>query len=971
MLQCIQSVLKKVSALFLIFFYLYVICSPSYADDVPEGFYAYTLENGLELYVQEDFTVPAMSFTYACKAGWQRQNKENAGFFELYSRLFWQSSVSDEFSYARAGANALSSRCAQLQSVYSFTAAAQTFALATAVLAANLKHPSFSDNAVRTEFNTLKTEIKAWAESPAGFINDTVNTQLFSRFPWKKSFGADPAVFADNNIEQIRQKLLYISRTWYVPEQSALFISGPVAAHIVLDTVKKEFSDWERGYTQGKVGAFADTKTQNTPNVQAKPSRSGRFVLVSKDFSSDFIQAAIQYTAPQPGADSTYAAAAWAAAEILQAKLAALQLNNVSASFIADGAESRLSVQALFEARTITKKTGPAGPVQNLSDTLNKAMQYITENDLNAAKEKAVLVRSQVFGGTENFIETLCEQWAYGGTEYFFSWQQNVRNLGIEQIKAVFAEPWTFMLIDPDLHKIYAKKLSQNAWQTLTKDNGTWYAKQIKKVQKKKQSAAKTASNADSLQTDETVINEQKAHRIIEQYAEYTKSLLKTHSLPSGIPLTLQEIPNSAWTVCILNISGGELKHDCAQKGLEAVALQNLAKVIEEKFILLYTRSALTYMPKIDTETGLTSSSLSIVCTAQDTETVVQTLCTSLQAHDILISQADELYLAQTYNQKMQRASLDYQLYAQAMKTVFGGTAAEDFFAESTHFSANVGYEEIRHACVSLFENAQIGFILCGAFPKNIHESIKTWLTNLPVAQANGGQKAEPPVPVLSPGEQTVRLRHVFLTDIPAEFAGPRPSKLIPTSDFSDPAHVYFKSPASGSAEEPVFAALLYELAERLTEYFQNQKTSAAQSAEAISGTGKYPVSSLRFSKVKSKDGIKKALAQCAAQLQSELQNPLLNDTNENTAKTSKNSAALLVRTIKNRYTGIASASMQTLLSRARLIAQGIEDNGNPALYIDRLSSLEQADEQQMASVFQKYFVLPDFFWVFSADTKD
>jgi len=184
--------------------------------------------------------------------------------------------------------------------------------------------------------------------------------------------------------------------------------------------------------------------------------------------------------------------------------------------------------------------------------------------------------------------------------------------------------------------------------------------------------------------------------------------------------------------------------------------------------------------------------------------------------------------------------------------------------------------------------------------------------------------------------------------------------KIDPLKSAAQNAQMYYtkyKKAASGSAEEPVFAALLYELAERLTEYFQNKKTSAAQSAEAISGTGKYPVSSLRFNKVKSKEGIKKALAQCAAQLQSELQNPLLDDTNENTAKTSKNSAALLVRTIKNRYTGIASASMQTLLSRARLISQGIEDNGNPALYIDRLNSLEQADEQQMASVFQKYFV--------------
>ena len=75
------------------------------SDFLPENFYSYKLENGLELYVQEDFTIPALKVEYVTKAGTARQQKDTAGFFRLYSALFWQNAVPGIRAYEREGAN--------------------------------------------------------------------------------------------------------------------------------------------------------------------------------------------------------------------------------------------------------------------------------------------------------------------------------------------------------------------------------------------------------------------------------------------------------------------------------------------------------------------------------------------------------------------------------------------------------------------------------------------------------------------------------------------------------------------------------------------------------------------------------------------------------------------------------------------------------------------------------------------------
>uniref|UniRef100_UPI00298E2414 hypothetical protein n=1 Tax=Treponema sp. TaxID=166 RepID=UPI00298E2414 len=48
----------------------------------------FVLENGLSVYILEDFSSALVRVEFSAKAGFSSQSPENAGFFPLYTRLF-------------------------------------------------------------------------------------------------------------------------------------------------------------------------------------------------------------------------------------------------------------------------------------------------------------------------------------------------------------------------------------------------------------------------------------------------------------------------------------------------------------------------------------------------------------------------------------------------------------------------------------------------------------------------------------------------------------------------------------------------------------------------------------------------------------------------------------------------------------------------------------------------------------------
>ena len=951
-----KSVLRALTALCLFFA---AHSATAQSDFLPENFYSYKLENGLELYVQEDFTVPALKVEYVTKAGTARQQKDTAGFFRLYSALFWQNAVPGIRAYEREGANGFSAECASSQSRYGFTVPVQSFEKVLALFASALKQPKFSDSAIRNEFESLKSESASYASSAGGFINAAVDAQVLSRSPWKKDSFLQSALFAKMNTEAARQKLSRIARIWYVPNQSALFVSGPLNAQTVLDTVKKELADWEYAFY-----APPDTDRIDAPQTPDAPKTSnaqgGRFVLVSDDFSKDFNQALIQYTAPSFGADNLHSAAAWAAAEILRQKQNLLDpaQGETDVSFSADGADSRISVQALFPASLHAKKDNPADNIEALLNAVNKAVQNISEGDLVEAQTRTRFLQAQALKGPESFIRALSANWAYGGAEYFFEWPKSVQSLTLQQVTDVFTPPWIFLLVHTSQYNLYEKRFAKDGWTVIKQGKKSAGASSAQTTKNRTENRSKNQAEADGAKPERT--------NAAEAYAAYTESLAERFTLSSGIRVSVQKLPNTAWVCFILNIRGGELKYGFEKKGLESLAVQNLAQTLRQKIAETPAGKALRDISEIDTNTELFSARLSFTCPTENLPLLTDFLSASLQKNDVSLAQADELYFTEAFNRRSQDISPDNQLQKAAMETFFGAGASAPLFASADKLLPSVTYEEIRNACLSLYDPEKIDIILCGDVPQYIRKTLESRFGKEAIKPLSEQHKIAYTKtsfePAFTEGEQTVRLRHVFLSDIPADQAGERPAKLIPTTDFSDPALLYLKSPEFGTKEAAVFSALMHEIAERLTQKFQSAQNAPALSVRAHTDAEPFFLASLYFSKVKSKSRLQKAYKDCLREFSSELK--------ELQKPKPKTTAREFCDGITGRYAGAVSHSFMTLESRADLMRQGAEYADNPSYYIEEMRILGDTGVQDFESVFSAYIEKAKVFWLFSADTK-
>ncbi len=908
-----------------------------FSHTTPSGFYSYKLENGLELYVQEDFTVPSMSIEYISKAGTGRQSEQTTGFFELYSRLFWKNAVTGKVSYEMIGAGEYTAQNGFSQSRYSFVLPASQFDTGMSLFSNDLQNTRFKDADIQAEYNLLKQEVSTWASSIPGFINASVDAKIFSEAPWTKDSGVYPALFNSYSLEEIRYQLAVITDTWYVPDQSALFITGPLTSSTILSIVSKYLSSWESSYSIGNDSIAQKSKSavynQDEKNQQL-------YVLVSSDFSKDYIQSVIQYTSQGLGASNTFSATSWTAAEIMQKKLLEAGMTNTDTSFIADASDSRIIIQTLFDAQSLNDDTDISLMVPGFANIVKSTAQLFNERDLQEAKNRATLFRNDAYTTSANFIEAVAANWAYGGIEYFFEWPEAVQNVTLDEVKQSYNKPWIFVLVHTDIYAKNQERFRSFGYEEITKNSAFWYT---------------TAENhSNNVMQIEPVLPE----GAILEYSNFTKSLMKEYTLTSGIPVVTQHIPSTPWSSLLVTIEGGSIIHGKLKRGTEDIAIINLKNVIDRKLSDSYFLGEIKTVPIIDNNTDIYSSYINVVCLSEDLPSIMRIVSNTIRESSISIANADELFISSAYNWRLESGSLEYQLYAAAMETLYGGTEAEGLFNANTELLLQADFKDIKLATELIYDPNRISLVITGNISNTLEADAEKYFGKegfYPIEKEYRVSLVEEQKPIFSPFEQIVRLRHTFLTDVPASLAGDRPTKLIPTTDFSDPAQLYFEVPSFDYKEQALFNALLYEVADRVTNDFQSKKNPSALSVSVVPGKGTYPVSSLRFSKVKSRVSLKNLIENTFEAIVNEL--------------SQKDNQKLLV-TIKSRYTRIISRDMQTLSDRGHLIQQGILESNNPSRYLELYGVVETADHEALLNVFNRFLDDGEFFWLFSADTN-
>jgi zinc protease len=278
-----------------------------------------------------------------------------------------------------------------------------------------VRFPSFDENEFAGEKEVVIGELDRHMSEPGYYLNHAMLERLYNKYPTRKMPEGTRETVAAATTEQMR----LIQSRYYVPNNSALVITGDVNPDIVFAMADQLFGDWARG----------EDPFVKFPMVEHPPLEKSEGVIVEQPVQNVFVQ--LGWQGPSIGKDD----AATYAADVF--------------SFIIQQPDSRFQ-RALVDSGLAAgvgfgyysqKNTGPIQAV--LSTTPDKAKAavkalygeiakfdtpgYFTDEELENAK---TLLEADDLYSREKLTEyghTLAFWWSTSGIDYFRGYHKNLR----------------------------------------------------------------------------------------------------------------------------------------------------------------------------------------------------------------------------------------------------------------------------------------------------------------------------------------------------------------------------------------------------------------------------------------------------------------------------------------------------------------------------------------------------------------
>jgi len=909
----------------------------------------YVLENGLEVFLLEDTSDALVHLEYSAKAGFSNQTQSTNGFFKLYTRIF-KNSIPDLDS---AECNADSSRYkisvpnSQLDTtLYSLSNAA--FAL------------QFSDDSLTKELNHLKTESAETAKDMSGFINSAIDSRVFSGAPWQHDSGIYPPVFKKTTVKNARTILNSISEKWYTPQNSALFISGNFNTERTMNLIKGSFGRFYSSYP-----------VPSTPPVAAL-NQKRKYVLHNQEFSKDITQVVVQYTALNMEQSEMLATALnFNNSSLKQALLSKKELNipgdeyiNIAAAHKKDN--SRIIIQSLLQnPEAANSKITPCMQAQIFYDEITSLQKKLSPIEIQTAKQKLFFSFNDIISTPEIFMENLAEFWAiqqYASPTYYMQTTQNnlvsqtlqdflnrKEKLNATNFSDIITaynseDPFIFILVNDAEFKKNKKEYQNVGFEEITTDNASWYVQQMyKEIRNQLEPEAEPVfySSKNSFEND---------------YSERNLSQINKIKLSNGIELTSKKNTNASDVAFLISITGGELK-SAVNHGMEEVIINLVAGMIQKEFFAKQREGIILGNPSIKTYTNTNSSYILINCDSEDFNSVCASASKAIIYGEIAPAAADRAVSARQYKKRLENGSAAKQMYSAAINTIYGNTDLSAITSTKGDILEKTNYNSILQAYPEILDAKRFNLILSGNFDSSAPSVVEKYFRYLnPNKGLNIMNISNDNFPKNK--AVTVNIVHTFLTDIPAEKAGPQPAVLIPTTEFLDPVVYGVKAPSYDSNDFVIFNALLNYIENEFQRLIlENQKISqskvSVQLAKYNLTTGFITVQNV--SAVKELDNVYK---QMIYNLNKQLTSP--------TAKSSINAQ------IKNLWTKKQLSETASNSGTAVLLQKGIENSPykpNTTLYLEEFNIIQNAGPQDFIEVLKYFPATPDL-RIYSRDSK-
>jgi zinc protease len=369
--------------------------------------------------VVENHGVPLTTIEFDVKNGSFTQPPGSEGLAHMYEHMFFKANAQlplpDQFIDRASRLGAVFNGTTQEERVnYYMTLPADSLEGGLRLMAAALREPKFLREELEREREVVLGEYDRHQSNPFFDLQEELGKRLYPGQWSRKNITGDRAVIQSVTPERMRE----IQRKYYVPNNTALIVTGDVTAARVFELAAEVLGNWARG-----ADPFA---TEPIPPVP--PLTRSDAVIVEQPVSA--VTVLFQWQGPSvtkdPGA--TYAADVFS--DVLNAPTSKLQ--------------QRLVDTGLWQGVTVNYYTlDHVGPItisgQTTPNQLKEAMAaleheigklaepgYITQEELDATKAERSVSTAFGLDRASDFAHTLGFWWSVAGLEYYMGYVDNM-----------------------------------------------------------------------------------------------------------------------------------------------------------------------------------------------------------------------------------------------------------------------------------------------------------------------------------------------------------------------------------------------------------------------------------------------------------------------------------------------------------------------------------------------------------------
>jgi len=432
------------------------------AQPLPEvPFVTRVLPNGLEVIVLEDSSVPLVTVELAVRNGSFTEPPDLNGLSHLYEHMFFKANRATDSredylkDIGQLGINYNGTTREEVVNYY-FTTTSPNLSIAMRFMKDAVRYPSFDEGEFAREQQVVIGEIDRNESNPFFYLNRTLSDKLFYKYPTRKnSLGTRESVLSATT-----SKMRTIQSRYYVPNNSALVVTGDAKPEDVFRLAEEYFGSWAKR----AVDPFKDF-----PLVEHPALTKSEGTIVEQPVQNVLIQ--IGWHGPSIGKDNAATYAADVFSYILAQPDSRFNRALVD-SGLTVGVDFTYYTQRNVGPITLTIVTTPEKAKAALAAVYNEVSHftdpnYYTNEELNNAT--TLLEARDLFEREKpsEYVHTLSFWWSSTGIEYFRGYYKNMRAVNRAEINRYLR---TYVIGKPHIGVALLSSESQQAAQLTSKD---------------------------------------------------------------------------------------------------------------------------------------------------------------------------------------------------------------------------------------------------------------------------------------------------------------------------------------------------------------------------------------------------------------------------------------------------------------------------------------------------------------------